>query len=429
MTFRLPLERRRLFLRAPGLQHFMVVDSLVLFCELGVAVVVPWWNTTHAGVEAMAVYGAAIALATLVAAPLLSPFGDRACKATQITGGLVVLMASFFGLGALALLDKASVPAIIALSMATVLANAFVSPARSAIVAELVQADDLPAALQLQKTCRSVSGVLGPVLAGVGLGTFGIAPSLFACAAGMALALGVSLGIGRQPAAEPVRCGLASWWRELQAGIAGKWKVPMERGWTVVNFFVWIFQGPAVGMLIPIKVHSLGLSGPWLGLAVGALSVGTLLGSLFGSRLLVERFGRYKVRLGLGAFEGVCLALVGLSSSPVMLVIGLLMAGVCNASMSLVGATHRALAIPRNYRVRMLAAASVTTQAAGALGPALVGLALSSLSVSVVYGSFGLLMAMCAMGLALVPRLKEFLSLEHTEVVDWYSRQYPHVFP
>jgi len=38
-------------------------------------------------------------------------------------------------------------------------------------------------------------------------------------------------------------------------------------------------------------------------------------------------------------------------------------------------------------------------------------------------------MATCAMGLVLVPRLKEFLSLEHTDVIDWYSRQYPHVFP
>jgi len=415
MTFSFPAELRRLFRDAPGLRHFIAVDALVLLSELGVAVVVPWWITTRAGVASMATYGVAIALATLVATPALSPFGDRHCKATQITAGLAVLMASFVGLAACAMHETFSLPAVIGLALATVLADAFVNPARSAIVAELVHADDLPAALQVQKACRSLSGVLGPVLAGVGLGTVGVAPSLLTCAAGVALALGLSLRIGRQPpAAERTQRGFAAWWRELHAGIAGKWKIPMERGWTVVNFFVWIFQGPAFGMLIPIKVHSLGLSGEWMGLALGALSVGTLLGSLFGSALLVRAFGRYKVRLGLGAFEGICLALVGLSTSPVLLVIGLLMAGVCNASMSLVGATHRALAIPRNYRMRMLAAASVTTQAAGALGPALVGLALNSLSVDVVYGGFGLLMATCAMGLALVPRLKEFLSLEHT---------------
>jgi len=417
------------FREAPGLRHFIAVDALVLLSELGVAVVVPWWITTHSGAAAMASYGVAIALATLVATPLLSPFGDRHCKATQITAGLAVLMASFLGLAVCALQKQFSLPAVIGLALATVLADAIVSPARSAIVAELVPADHLPAALQIQKTCRSLSGVLGPVLAGAALAGIGVAPALFACAAGIALALALSLRIGRQPTAERARSGLAAWWRELHAGIAGKWKIPMERGWTVVNFFVWIFQGPAVGMLIPIKVHSLGLSGQWMGLALGALSVGTLIGSLFSSRLLVHHFGRYKVRLGLGAFEGACLAAVGLSTSPVLLVLGLLMAGICNASMSLVGATHRALAIPRNYRVRMLAATSVTTQAAGALGPALVGFALTSLSVNVVYGGFGLLMATCAMGLALVPRLKEFLSLEHTEVVDWYSRQYPHVFP
>jgi predicted MFS family arabinose efflux permease len=429
MTFSLPIELRRLFLRVPALRTFFIVDAAVLVCELGVAVVVPWWITAHAGVEAMASYGIAIALGTLLATPALSPFGDRYCKGTQITVGLAVLMASFLGLGICALDGKVRLPTVIALGLASVLADAFVGPARQAIVAELAPADDLPAALQIQKTCRSFSGVLGPVQAGVALAAIGVAPALFACAAGIALALALSLRIDRQPTVERAGGGFASWWHELQAGVAGKWKVPMERGWTVVNFFVWIFQGPAVGMLIPIKLHSLGLGGQWMGLSLGALSVGTLLGSMFGSRLLVQRFGRYRVRLGLGAFEGLCLAVVGLSWSPALLLVGLLMAGVCNASMSLVGATHRALAIPRRYRVRMLAAGTVTTQVAGALGPALVGLALHSLSVKSVYGSFGLLMAVCAMGLALVPRLKEFLNLEHTEVVDWYARQYPRVFP
>lgn len=204
--------------------------------------------------------------------------------------------------------------------------------------------------------------------------------------------------------------------------------MPMERGWTLVNFAVWIFQGPAVGLLIPIKVHSLELEGSWLGACLGALSLGVLLGSLFGSQMLVEHFGRYRVRVGLGLIEGMALAVVGFVSSPYLLLIGLATAGFCNASMGLVGATHRALAVPKAYRVRMFSANTMTTQLAGAIGPALVGMALASYSVAWVYTAWGLLMATCVLGFLVVPRLKEFLTLGHDEIVDWYRLQYPAIF-
>ena len=194
------------------------------------------------------------------------------------------------------------------------------------------------------------------------------------------------------------------------------------------EFVVWIFQGPAVGILIPIKVHALGLAGNWLGICLGALSLGVLMGSVLGSQFLVRHFGRYRVRLGLGFCEGLALALVGFASSPYLVVAGLALTGFCNASMGLVGATHRALAIPQSHRVRIFAASSMATTVAGAIGPALVGMALARWSVDAVYTAFGLLMATSVLGFLWVPRLKEFLSLEHEQVVDWYLHQYPKEF-
>jgi MFS family permease len=202
----------------------------------------------------------------------------------------------------------------------------------------------------------------------------------------------------------------------------------MERGWTLVNFSVWIFQGPAVGLLIPIKVHALGLQGHWLGLCLGALSLGVLFGSVFVSQWMVDHFGRYRVRVGLGVVEGMALAAVGLAGSPYLMLAALAIAGFCNASLALVGATHRALAIPREYRVRMFAAGAMTTQVASAIGPALVGMALARYSVAAVYAAWGVLMAACVLGFLAVPRLKEFLTLGHHEVADWYRLQYPAVF-
>jgi predicted MFS family arabinose efflux permease len=183
-----------------------------------------------------------------------------------------------------------------------------------------------------------------------------------------------------------------------------------------------------VGLLALIKVHALALQGQWLGLCLGALSLGVLLGSIFGSRLLVDRFGCYRVRVGLGICEGVALAVVGVAASPWLMLAALLAAGFCNAAMSLVGATHRALAIPQEYRVRMFAAGSMTTRVAGAIGPALVGMALEICSVTWVYTAWGLMMAVCVLGFLAVPRLKEFLTVGHDEIADRYRHQYPAVF-
>ncbi len=96
--------------------------------------------------------------------------------------------------------------------------------------------------------------------------------------------------------------------------------------------------------------------------------------------------------------------------------------------MALVGATHRALAIPRTHRVRMLASGTVATQIAGSIGAALVGATLSRWSVSVVYASSGILMAISVLGFLLVPRFKEFLELDHERVQNWYVKEYPQVF-
>lgn len=423
-------ELRELLHSSPALRAVLLTDGLVLLAELGAVVILPWWITGSGGASAIVAFGITLAVATFIVMPAVSPFGDRFCKGKQITrglGGLCLVAAVQAGL---AFAGVFSLVALMLLAALQVLAVSFLHPARDAVLTQLMPPPQLPAAIRLRKTTQAVGGILGPLWAGAVIAAGGIGWALAAYAALLALAMGASARIPRTAPPRPVgwRQARAAWWTDLRAGLSAKWRVPMERGWTIVNFAVWVFQGPAVGLLIPLKVHALGLDGRWLGLCLGSLSLGVLLGSLFGSQWLVDRFGRFRVRVGLGFLEGVTLAAVGLATSPTLMLAGLTLAGFCNASMALVGATHRALAIPREYRVRMFAAASMTTQVASAIGPALVGMALARHSVTAVYGAWGALMAGCVLGFLLVPRFKEFLTLGHDEVGDWYRRQYPSVF-
>lgn len=420
---------RALLSAAPALRSFVLCESLLLLAQSGVAVVLPWWLATRGGAAALAAYGVTLALSTIVFVPLVAPFGDRQCKGLQMSRGLIALLAGLAACAGVAATGEFHLPWVIALAVCVACAESLLASARATIVPELVTPAQLPAAIRLQKLVHSTSAIAGPAVAGIGLAWTGVPASLSLFAVLCGLAWLFSLGIPRQAAgAASAVGGIRRWWQDFRDGAAAKWNMPMERGWTLVNFVVWIFQGPAVGMLIAIKVHALGLSAQWLGTGVAALSLGTLLGSLFGSRMLVERLGRYKVRLGLGCLEGVCLAAAGLSSSALLLCACLLLAGFCNASMALVGATHRALAIPRDYRARLLAASTVSTQVAGAIGASLVGAALARWNITQVYTAFGVLMATSVMGFLLVPRMKEFLGLDHERVVDWYALQYPRVF-
>jgi len=380
------------------------------------------------GARDLAIYSASIAVTTIFAMPLLSPLGDRYGKRTQIVWGTGVLAGVAWIFALLAWLPHYQLTLIIGIGVITVIANAFINPASATISAELVPADRLAPALRFRKSTQAVGRALGPALAGATLALGGIAATF--CLSGILLAL-AAYATAQLPGASPRQDshrGLARWWRDLCDGLRAKWVVPLERGWTLVNFVVWIFQGPAVGMLIPLKVQSLGLSGLWLGTCEFALSVGLLLGSFRGSDLLVSRFGRFNVRVGAAMCEGLALAASGWAHTPVFLVLALTGVGFANASMGLVGATHRSLAIPQNFRVRIIAATMMTTQIAGILGPMLAGLALTHWTVGTVYTCFGLAHCVFAFGFVLVPRSREFFSLSHDQVKDWFHREYPDAF-
>ncbi|RFU49245.1 MFS transporter [Paraburkholderia sp. DHOC27] len=395
-------------------------------------ITLPWWIVHRGGAHDLALYSIGMAVTTIVAMPLLSPLGDRYAKRPQIVWGLCASMIVAFALATLASLSDYRFGLITCIGVITVVAKAFINPASATISAELVPANRLAQALRLRKSTQAAGRALGPALAGATLALGGIAATFWVNGVLLGVAAFVTArlpdGFQHEDQRRESHDGLARWWADLRAGLHAKWIVPLERGWTLVNFLVWIFQGPAVGMLIPLKVQSLGLSGVWLGGCEAALSIGLLLGSFRGSDALVSRFGRFNVRVGAAMCEGLALAASGWVHAPVALVLALMCVGFANASMGLVGATHRSLAIPQNFRVRILAASMMTTQIASILGPMLAGVALTHWAVDKVYACFGLATCLLAFGFVLIPRSREFFSLNHEQVKDWFRHEYPDAF-
>jgi MFS family permease len=423
----LATTRSRLVDLGEPFRLLLISDLLMLLAIMVGQVAVPWWIVHQGGAHDLALYSVMLTTASFIALPLLSPLGDRYSKRTLIAGGLSCML---LGSSAVAVLAQAGIYKIwliIALQTIGVVAMAAVMPVSLSIVAELLPAEQLTAGLGLQKSAQAIGRLIGPAIGGTILAVSSSATALVLHVILLVVAcvLAARIVVPVRPAQGASR---TRWLADLQAGLAAKWKIPMERGWTFVSFLVMIFFTPAIGMLVPLKIQSLGLSGAWFGACEAGLSAGLLFGALGGSVRLANRVGRFKASFGAILCEGLCLTVMGLTHTPIVLVLAFTLFGSCISTVQMVGQTHRMLAMPPGFRSRMMAVNMMVMQVAGILGPGLAGVTLAAATVDQVYLGFGIALFAVGLGYPLVPGYREFLSMPHEQAKGLYQRRHPQLF-
>jgi MFS family permease len=403
-------------------------DSLTVLSMMVGQVALPWWIARSGGARDLAVYGVVVSAMSIVTLPLLSPYADRHAKRSLLAIGLVMFGLSASAMAAFATLSHYRLVVVIAIETVTVFASGLILPTISSIVTELVPAAGLSRALGMQQTAQASGRLVGPAIAGAVLAAVGTAPTLWLHALLLFAAAALATRLPRSAATPAQGRAVRKWSTEFRVGMRVNWAIPLERGWVLCNFVGALFLMPAVLMLVPLKVQSLGLSAAWLGWCEAALSLGLLVGSLGLAEWWARVHGRFATRVGGAALIGLALAVAGWTSDRHLLVAMFAVVGICSAATTLVGKTHRMLARPLAYRARMSAAAIMTVQLSQVLGPAIAGAALLHWSVRTVYVLFGLLSATSAFGFFLIPGFRAFMALGHDEVDNWYGKTYPHVF-
>lgn len=419
------LSRPRLDELGAPFRWLMASDALTLLALMVGHVALSWWIASAGGARDLAVYTVSMSVIGLVAMPLLSPLGDRVPKRLLAFGSLCGFAVASFGVAALATVGHYSLGALVALGTVPTLAMAALMPVLTSFSTELVPPTDLHRAMGLQQGAQQAGRLVGPAIGGGVLGVAGIAATLWVNAGLLVVAAWASRKL---PPGVPPAGSRRSWMGDLKAGMRANFSIPLERGWILCNFLSWIFLFPAFTMLVPLKVQSLGLSGAWLGFVEAGLSLGALAGTLGGADWMIERFGRFRVRVGGACVQGLALAVAGATSSGAWLVFAFAVAGLMNAAMILVGMGHRMLARPQAYRARMVAGVVSVTNVAQMIGPALAGVALVHVPVATVFVAFGLAGALFALGLAWVPGYRAFMALDHEQVAGFYERHWPHAF-
>jgi len=287
---------------------------------------------------------------------------------------------------------------------ALALFNALETPARQAIVPNLVPADDLSSALALNGTQRSAGAILGPSLAGVLLGVAGPVWCYACDAVSWCVMLSALFMIRPASAMTSGRGGVTL--GALHEGISFVWTNPIIRTTVLSDFVVTFFGTPQA--LLPVYARDiLGVGPTGLGMLYAAEATGALIAAtVISTRPQIRR-------AGLGFIIGFVVFAVGnmvFAVSPVfwLALIGLGIAGVGDTLAAVMRGTINQLSTPDNLRGRVWSVNAFFSNGGPAMGQFRAGAVAQRWGAEVAAFSGGVVVLGAAGVLLAYPLLRKF---------------------
>jgi MFS family permease len=269
--------------RFPGFRLFWFSRVLAQFSTQVLSVSVGWqvYDLTRdpfdLGLVGLVQFAPALAL-VLVTGAVSDRFNRRA---------IVAICTLLEGLCALALLlltlrGDLHVGAIFAVLVAFGVARAFMNPAASSLVPNLVPTDHLASAIALSTASWQVATIVGPVAGGL---LYGISPEA-AYGGGLALFAVSAILVGLVPKPPQRTVNERTSWETVVAGFRFVWKEKVVFGAISLDLFA-VLLGGAVALL-PAYARDILEVGPWgLGILRSATGVGAMAVAVFGVFTLV----------------------------------------------------------------------------------------------------------------------------------------------
>jgi MFS family permease len=276
---------------------------------------------------------------------------------------------------------------------------AFDRPAATALVPRLVTPAELPKAIRVNVVLIEITGVLGPMAAGLLLGAFGPGIAYFLNALSFVPLILVLLALHLPHVRAVGSVGVN--WRSMAEGWRFVRHTPLMWSTTLLDFFATFFASAMA--LLPVFASDILKVGPeGYGVLYSAPAVGSMLGALvigqWGSR--IKRQGW--LLLGAVAFYGVATLLFGLSTSFWLSLLLLGMAGVADAVSMVIRQSIRILLTPDHLRGRMQSVTMIFFMGGPQLGELEAGVVAQLFGpvFSVVTGGIGTLVATGALAFA-----------------------------
>ncbi|MFI5266834.1 MAG: MFS transporter, partial [Chloroflexota bacterium] len=233
-------------------------------------------------------------------------------------------------------------------------ASAFDSPARQAIIPNLVPREEMTAAMTLLTLLRRTAMIVGPGIGGLVIGRFGLSWNYLGNALSFLAVVAAVLLLGPVPR---TRLAAGRNWERLTAGLTFARKEPLVILPMLMDF---ITRGcGSTNTLLPIfarDVFAVGAEGLGVlsaGVSAGALAAGLVLGSV--------RQVKHPLVLMVGAYaaEGLFLACLGFSRTFSLALVALFLKGVVNVIGEVLRVTVMQLKTPDEVRGRVTALSGI----------------------------------------------------------------------
>ena len=381
------LKNRRFFFLWSGLLVSIAGSQMQLAA-------IHWHIRTLTGVPDPMALGA-IGLARILPIIVFSFFGgsfaDNFNRRTIlfITQSVMALTAA--GLALLTFFGTIQIWHIYAFTAIQAAAVAFDSPARQAIVPNLVDAKDLPNAFSMNSIAFNAGGVIGPALSGVVIATLGQGFTYFFNAVSFLAVIFALIAIGEIPQDYKKASGV-----NLRSMIDGVQFILTRRiifSTMIMDFFATFFA--SANTMMPIVARDiLHVGEVGYGFLISAQAIGSVLAGLVVSQLHVIRKQGPVFLLAVVIF-GLATIAFGLSNTFLLAALALILTGAADTVSTIIRNTIRQLQTPDHIRGRMTSINQIFFQGGPQLGEVESGLVATALGVpfAIVSGGVGTIIA------------------------------------
>jgi MFS family permease len=242
------------------------------------------------------------------------------------------------------------------------IARAFMNPAASSLVPNLVPAEELASAIALTTTSWQIANIVGPAVGGV---LYGFGPTV---ADGVAFLMfaGATLAIALVPKPAQKTMSEPRTWQTIVAGFHFVWHEKVVFGAISLDLFA-VLLGGAVALL-PVYARDILVTGPWgLGVLRSAMGIGAILmAGWLTMRPIRDHAGA--LMFVAVAFFGAFIVIFGLSRTVWLSVVALALAGAADMISVYVRETLVQLWTPDAVRGRVNAVNNVFIGASNELG-------------------------------------------------------------
>jgi len=343
-----------------------------------------------------------VGLARILPVIIFSLIGGAVADSFKRTRILYVTQ-SFAALTALALglftqFEQITIWHIYILTALQAIAIAFDSPARQALVPNLVPAKDLPNAFSMTSIARQTGSILGPALSGFAIAYGGQDVVYYINAASFLAVIFALFLIGDVPQRAAERTKAVSW-ESIREGIQFILNKPIILSTMLLDFVATFFASANTLMpIVAVDILKVGvLQYGWLS---AAQSVGAVTAALIVSQISEIR-KQGPIFLGAVVVFGAATVIFGLSSSFILAWIALAITGAADSVSTIIRNTIRQLQTPDHIRGRMTSVNMIFFQGGPQLGEMEAGVVAQLLGAPFAIVSGGIA---CILGMSLIVR-------------------------